>query len=134
MTGHPDASTTAASAADWETLPAGCPICADPHGRLLWTRHGFRWLRCQRDGMVWVSPQLTEASVDEIYRRVDARKAATLGGRGGGPSAPSPGPSPKTAGGGSASTLATVPSWTASPLDSADRAACWSRVPSTAIS
>ena len=102
MTGHPGASTTAASAADWETLPAGCPICADPDGRLLWTRHGFRWLRCQRDGMVWVSPQLTEASVDEIYRRVDARKAATLGARGGDPSgpAPSPGPSPKTAGGG----------------------------------
>lgn len=84
MTGRQLASTTKASAADWETQPAACPICADPDGRPLWTRHGFRWLRCPRDGMVWVSPRLTEASVDEIYRRVDARKAATLGGRKGG--------------------------------------------------
>lgn len=82
MTGQRVASTTEATAADWETQPAACPICADPDGQTLWTRHGFRWLRCPRDGMVWVSPRLTEASVDEIYRRVDARKAATLGGRG----------------------------------------------------
>ncbi len=105
------ASTTEATAADWETMPAACPICAAPDGRTLWTRHGFSWLRCLRDGMVWVSPQLTEASVDEIYRRVDARKAATLGGRKGergtgreaaitGEPALTPSPSPKTAGGG----------------------------------
>lgn len=75
-----DGRTALATAADWETGPAACPLCGAAEGRLLWARHGFSWLRCRRDGLVWVSPRLTEASIDEIYRRVDARKAATLGG------------------------------------------------------
>lgn len=59
--------------------PVGCPLCGAMAGTRLWQRHGFDWLRCGADGMVWVSPQLTSAAVATVYAAGHAMKAAGLG-------------------------------------------------------
>jgi len=33
----------------------------------LWTKDGFKYHRCQECGLMWVNPQLTDASVAIIY-------------------------------------------------------------------
>jgi len=62
-----------------ETRPAACPLCAGTAGRRLWRRHGFDWLECPADGMVWVSPRLTPESVAAVYAAGHAAKAEGLG-------------------------------------------------------
>ncbi len=59
--------------------PVGCPLCGGMAGTRLWRRHGFDWLRCPADGMVWVSPQLTPESVAAVYTAGHAAKAGGLG-------------------------------------------------------
>lgn len=63
-----------------EHRAVGCPLCgAMASARLLWRRHGFDWLRCRADGMVWVSPQLLPTSVAAIYAAGHAAKSTGLG-------------------------------------------------------
>ncbi len=59
--------------------PAACPLCGAPDGARLWVRHGFTWLRCRGDGMVWVTPRLAPEAVAAIYAAGHASKAAGLG-------------------------------------------------------
>lgn len=59
--------------------PVGCPLCGAMAGTRLWQRHGFDWLRCPADRMVWVSPQLLPESVSAIYAAGHAAKSTGLG-------------------------------------------------------
>lgn len=64
--------------AGFPARPAGCPLCGRMEGARLWRRHGFEWLRCADDGMVWVTPRLEPEAIGQVYARLDARKGKVL--------------------------------------------------------
>lgn len=45
-----------------------CAACGESHGKEVFRKHGFRYVRCEQCGMVFISPQLTGAALLEHYR------------------------------------------------------------------
>ena len=52
---------------DWKTQSAPCNLCHTDNPSTLWIKDGFRYVRCQTCGLVYVNPQLLSSEIERIY-------------------------------------------------------------------